>query len=179
MAGFRTWCCAGAALILLAGCERPSAVAKGPPDMAPSASEAGGDASANARLERRDQDVPQVAGKAMWADSRKGSAQENAARSFERNGADFGANTLDAFVQKAHSFVDRPPPGTQTLKRSNGDTLFYDPKSNVFAVTNRDGVPRTLFKPDEGQAYWDEQKTRESRRQASSSNREARNKDDG
>ena len=37
----------------------------------------------------------------------------------------------------------------------------------------------TLFKPDEGQAYWDERKTRESRRQASSSNREARNKDDG
>ena len=41
------------------------------------------------------------------------------------------------------------------------------PVGNVFAVANKDGAPRTMFKPDEGRAYWDKQKDRESQRQAS------------
>lgn len=180
MAGFRVWCCAGAALVLLAACERPSAVAdKASEPLAPvsSASDSGRDASTNVRADRRDEAVPQVDGKPMWSSSRQGTAQENAAKSFERNGEDFGARDLDAFVKKAHAFVDHPPAGTQTLKRSNGDTLFYDPKGNVFAVANREGAPRTMFKPDEGAAYWDEQKAREARRETARSER--RNSDDG
>ena len=55
-------------------------------------------------------------------------------------------------------FVDHPPPGAQTLKRSNGDTLVYDAKTNVFAVVAKDGAPRTIFKPRDGAAYWDQQK---------------------
>jgi pyocin large subunit-like protein len=49
--------------------------------------------------------------------------------------------------------VGHPPKGALTLTRKNGDTLFYDPKANVFAVANKDGAPRTMFKPDEGMAY--------------------------
>lgn len=179
MAGFRVWFSAGAALLLLAACERPSAVASKSSDSSStpvsSASDSGRDASASA--DRRDEAVPQVDGKPMWSSSRKGTAQENAAKSFERNGEDFGADNLDAFVKKAHAFVDHPPAGTQTLKRSNGDTLFYDAKGNVFAVANKDGAPRTMFKPDEGQAYWDEQKAREARRETARTDR--RNSDDG
>lgn len=180
MAGFKLWVSAGAALVLLAACERPSAVANKASESstpAASASDSGRDASANVRAERRDEAVPQVDGKPMWSASRQGTAQENAAKSFERNGEDFGARDIDAFVKKAHAFVDHPPAGTQTLKRSNGDTLFYDPKGNVFAVANKDGAPRTMFKPDEGAAYWDEQKAREARRETARSDR--RNSDDG
>ncbi|MDO9246344.1 MAG: hypothetical protein Q7U11_07700 [Phenylobacterium sp.] len=180
MAGFKLWLSAGAALVLLAACERPSAVASKASESstpAASASDNGRDASTNVRAERRDEAVPQVDGKPMWSASRQGTAQENAAKSFERNGEDFGARDLDAFVKKAHAFVDHPPAGTQTLKRSNGDTLFYDPKGNVFAVANKDGAPRTMFKPDEGAAYWDEQKAREARRETARSER--RNSDDG
>ena len=180
MAGFKLWVSAGAALVLLAACERPSAVASkssGSSTPASSASDSGRDASTNVTADRRDEAVPQVDGKPMWSASRQGTAQENAAKSFERNGEDFGARDLDAFVKKAHAFVDHPPAGTQTLKRSNGDTLFYDPKGNVFAVANKDGAPRTMFKPDEGGAYWDEQKAREARRETARSDR--RNSDDG
>ncbi|WP_310539881.1 hypothetical protein [Phenylobacterium sp.] len=180
MAGFKLWVSAGAALVLLAACERPSAVASKasePSTPASSASDSGRDASTNVRADRRDEAVPQVDGKPMWSASRQGTAQENAAKSFERNGEDFGARDLDAFVKKAHAFVDHPPAGTQTLKRSNGDTLFYDPKGNIFAVANKDGAPRTMFKPDEGAAYWDEQKAREARRETARSDR--RNSDDG
>lgn len=180
MAGFKVWLSAGAALLLLAACERPSAVASKSDDSgssAVSASEGGEQASASASSPRREEVVPTVDGKPMWSSSRKGTAQENAAKSFERNGEDFGADNLDAFVKKTHAFVDHPPSGTQTIKRSNGDTLFYDPKGNVFAVANREGAPRTMFKPDEGQAYWDEQKAREAKRETARSDR--RNSDDG
>lgn len=182
MAGLKVWFSAGAALILLVACERPSAVASKSQDpsssrSSASASDSGRDTSTTVSADRRDEAVPTVDGRPMWSASRKGSAQENAAKSFERNGEAFGANNLDAFVKKAHAFVDHPPAGTQTLKRSNGDTLFYDPKGNVFAVANREGAPRTMFKPDEGRAYWDEQKAREARRETAKSDR--KNNDDG
>ncbi len=67
-------------------------------------------------------------------------------------------------MKKANAFVDSPPRGTLTLERSNGDILFYDPKANVFAVANKEGAPRTMFKPEEGAAYWEQQKTREATR---------------
>jgi pyocin large subunit-like protein len=106
-------------------------------------------------------------GKPMWAPSKRNSAEEGAQRAFERNGQAFGARSIDQYVSKAHAFVGHPPKGTLTLTRKNGDTLFYDPKANVFAVASKDGAPRTMFKPDDGMAYWEKQKDREDHRQAS------------
>lgn len=170
MGGCKIALSAGLALVLLAACERPSAVAKKeaapPPAVASDASEA-----RTVQADRRDEPVREIDGKPIWSASRKGSAEENAQRSFERNGKDFGARDLDDFVRKAHAFVEKPPAGTQKMTRANGDTLLYDPKSNIFAVATRAGAPRTMFKPDEGAAYWNEQKSREARRQASRSDR--------
>ena len=118
-----------------------------------------------------------VDGKPLWSASRRFSAEENAQRAFARNGQAFGADSVDAFVGKAHAFVERPPRGTLTLTRANGDTLLYDPKANVFAVRSKAGAPRTMFKPDEGMAYWEEQKAREARRQTTA--RRNRMDDDG
>ncbi len=110
-------------------------------------------------------------GKPMWAASRRNSAEDGAQRAFERNGEAFGARTVDQFVQKAHAFVGHPPKGTQTITRKNGDTLYYDPTGNVFAVASKDGAPRTMFKPDDGPAYWQKQKDREDKRQTARSGR--------
>jgi len=117
-------------------------------------------------------------GKPVWAPSRRNSAEEGAQRAFERNGEAFGAHSLDQFVTKAHAFVGHPPKGTLTLTRKNGDTLFYDPKGNVFAVANKDGAPRTMFKPDEGMAYWEKQKDREAHSQSARSGRKSNSADD-
>jgi hypothetical protein len=114
-------------------------------------------------VDHRKDEVKLVEGKPFWSASRRYSAEESAQRAFERNGEAFGARSIDQFVKKAHAFVDHPPAGTQTLTRANGDTLFYDPKANVFAVASKDGAPRTMFKPDDGQAYWDKQKDQSSR----------------
>ena len=108
-------------------------------------------------------EAPRVDGRPMWSSNAKYSAQENAAYHFERDGEAFGAATLDAFVRKAHAFVNEPPEGALTLTRANGDRLVYDPAANVFAVATRDGAPRTMFKPDDGMAYWEKQKDREAK----------------
>jgi hypothetical protein len=112
------------------------------------------------RPDPRREPIPLVEGKPMWAANRLHTAQENAQYQFERDGADFGARSVDDFVAKAHAFVDKPPADVLTLTRTNGDRLFYDAHGNVFAVATKDGAPRAMFKPRDGAAYWDEQKER-------------------
>lgn len=103
----------------------------------------------------------QRGGPLRWSSNRRFTSEQNAERAFRRNGAAFGTTTVQAFVAKAHAFVTRPPRGAQIITRANGDRLIYDPASNVFAVATREGAPRTMFKPDEGAAYWEKVKARE------------------
>ncbi len=98
-------------------------------------------------------------GAPLWAANRSNTAEAAAQRQFQRNGEAFGADTVDEYVDRAHAFIAKPPAGTERATRaSNGDRLFYDPKSNTFVVATRDGAPRTMFKPDDGAAYWMQQK---------------------
>jgi len=154
---------AGASLFILAACDNgPSAVTP-----APSAGEAAQDASATSPATSSAAaraPIPQVDGRPLWSETQRYSAQENAERAYARNGEAFGAADLDDFVRKAHAFVNDPPDSAETLKRGNGDTLIYDPEANVFAVATAAGAPRTMFKPDNGAAYWEEQKVREAER---------------
>ena len=168
MAKYKIALSIGVALILVAACERPSAVAE--KEQGATTNEPREFASTQSpRSESRAQEpVRELDGKPIWSASRRGSAEENAQRAFDRNGEAFGAKNLDDFVRKAHAFVENPPAGTQRATRPNGDTLLYDPKGNVFAVASKDGAPRTMFKPDEGAAYWQEQKDREARQSARS-----------
>jgi pyocin large subunit-like protein len=100
----------------------------------------------------------------LWSQNRKYSADENAHYHFEKHGPEFSAKSYTDYMAMVHGFIHAPPAGTQTLKRSNGDTLFYDPKGNVFAVMTKAGAPRTMFRPDNGAAYWRQQKIIESQR---------------
>jgi pyocin large subunit-like protein len=186
MSATRTILLAAAAALALSACDNgPSAVAGKQQAAGTQMAATGGSESYSTapsarsddgapRVDHRDDPVKLVDGKPMWSASRKFSADENARRAFARNGEAFGADTLQEFVEKAHAFVESPPKGTQTLKRRNGDTLFYDPKGNTFAVASKDGAPRTMFHPDDGPAYWAEQKSREAKRTQSA----RRNADD-
>jgi pyocin large subunit-like protein len=113
------------------------------------------------RGDARREPVALVDGKPMWAANRRHTAQENANYQFQCDGADFDARTLDDFVAKAHAFTASPPKDALTLTRSNGDKLLYDPARNIFAVVSKDGAPRTMFKPQAGKAYWDQQVARQ------------------
>jgi hypothetical protein len=101
-------------------------------------------------------------GDSYWAGSKKYPAAESASYHFEHDGQDFGAKDVKDYVAKAHDFIGHPPQGTETIKRPNGDTLYYNAAHNVFAVATRDGAPRTMFKPRDGAAYWAQQKDRQS-----------------
>jgi len=57
-------------------------------------------------------------------------------------------------VNAANAFVHRPPPDAQIKHDARGDTLFYEPSTDTFAVMDRQGEPRTFFKPDNGARYW-------------------------
>ena len=160
------------ALALLGACDNgPSAVSKqaAGPQMASASAPDRSDSSADSAVDHR-KDAVAIAddGKPMWAPSRRNSAEEGAQRAFERNGEAFDAHTVDQFVRKAHAFVGHPPKGTETLTRKNGDILYYNPQANIFAVASKDGAPRTMFKPDDGAAYWQKQKDREAKSQTAS-----------
>ena len=160
---------------VLAGCERPAAVradagpaSRGETDYAaaPSSDPVPRAENADGRrfADRAEAPAPLLDGRPLWTSSRRGSAEENARRAFARNGDSFGASSLEAYVRKARTFIDAPPAGAQRLTRRNGDVLLYHPASNTFAVASREGAPRAFFHPDEGAAYWEAQKARETQR---------------
>jgi pyocin large subunit-like protein len=162
-----------ATLLALASCDRgaESAVAEGPAvttelpaggsseDRSYASNENSADDSAGAQARDRTSGETErhKDGAPVWSSNRDRSARENAERAFARNGEDFGARSVDEFIDKAHGFIAEPPRGTLTLTRSNGDKLYYDPKGNIFLVASRDGAPRTMFKPRDGMSYWREQ----------------------
>lgn len=102
-------------------------------------------------------DAPEKATPVLTANRRE-TVDAKVARLFERNGADFGAATAEDYLGKVRAFTSRPPAGTERTERPNGDVLLYQASTNTFAVVSRDGVPKTMFKPREGAAYWAEQK---------------------
>lgn len=103
-----------------------------------------------------------VSGKArpVLTANRRETVDAKIARLFETNGADFGARTAEDYLVKVQAFTTRPPSGTERVERPNGDVLLYQASTNTFAVVSRDGVPKTMFKPRDGAAYWAEQKQR-------------------
>ncbi|MGV8930135.1 MAG: S-type pyocin family protein [Brevundimonas sp.] len=101
---------------------------------------------------------PQEARPALTANRRE-TVDAKIARLFERNGSDFGATTAQDYLAKVQAFTTRPPAGTERVERPNGDVLLYQASTNTFAVVSRDGVPKTMFKPRDGAAYWAGQKT--------------------
>lgn len=124
------------------------------------------DAASITRVDHRQDPVPLLDGKPIWAASRRHGAEDNAAYHFKRDGKAFGAGSVEDYARMARSFAAAPPAGSQTIKRSNGDRLIYDPKGNVFAVATADGAPRAMFKPKDGAAYWEKQKAQGERKSA-------------
>ena len=101
---------------------------------------------------------PQEVRPALTANRRE-TVDAKITRLFERNGSDFGATTAQDYLAKVQTFTTRPPAGTERVERPNGDVLLYQASTNTFAVVSRDGVPKTMFKPRDGAAYWAGQKT--------------------
>ena len=59
------------------------------------------------------------------------------------------------YERAALVFIRYPAASTLIKHRANGDTLFYNPATNIVAVEDSAGQPRTMFRPASGRAYWD------------------------
>ena len=153
------------AALVLAGCgERSRASAPpaptGPGDRA-AARSAPADAAVSAAAEPRAARpaTPLFHGAPLWADNRRGGAEDNARYQFAHRGADIGATSFEDYLTRVHAFFDHPPPDAETATRaSNGDRLIYSPSANLFGVQRRDGAPRLLMRPATGRAYWEAQR---------------------
>jgi pyocin large subunit-like protein len=113
---------------------------------------------ASAPMATATQAAPEV--KPAVTANRRETADSKIQRLYERNGAAFGARSADDYLKRIEDFTTRTPRDAETVKRPNGDTLIYQASTNTFAVVARDGTPRTMFKPDDGPAYWTQQKER-------------------
>ena len=166
------------AVLALSGCGREAEKASRPEAQTASASSRD---DAGVRSERRNERVSarrtRGGAELIWASSRQRTAEESAQRQFDRNGADFGASSVEDYAAKARAFVTAPPKAAQSIARNNGDVLYYDARSNVFAVADKDGIPKAMFKPRDGAAYWTQQKQRLADER--SSGRSSRNRSSG
>ena len=82
----------------------------------------------------------------IWSGGRH--AAENAAEHFAKHGREFPFSTEAAYVEAAQNFVRQPPPGTLMTVQDDGDTVYYNPELNFFAVTSPQKNIRTFFRPD-------------------------------
>lgn len=144
------------------------------PELSDDSERAGSERSAQAERRAAADETPTYRGRPLWSSNRRYDAEENARRHFERNGEALGARSYQDFLRRVHAFTGSPPKDALTLTRANGDRLIYAPKENLFAVVAADGAPRTMFKPDDGMAYWERQKAREA-----AASRRAANRDGG
>ena len=99
--------------------------------------------------------TPTRSGGKLWSATKDLSAVKNAFEHWKKHRGEF-PELLNAkeYVESARRFFASPPSGTRTFTRPNGDRLFYDAASNTFGVQRADGVPRTMFRPDDGYDYW-------------------------
>ena len=57
----------------------------------------------------------------------------------------------------ANNLVNSKSSNTLTKTRTNGDSVFYNTKTNEFAVKTADGYIKTYFKPSGGINYFNRQ----------------------
>ena len=94
----------------------------------------------------------------IWTETKKAEPVGNAYGHWTKHGKEFPEyQNAKQYVDAAHNFMTTPPSGTLTKTRPNGDTLYYNPATNVFASKDINGVPRTMFKPEKGLEYWNKQ----------------------
>ena len=104
----------------------------------------------------------------IWSASTERTPAQNALYHWEKHGrVDFPElQKPTQYVEYARNFRARTD--VLTKIRGNGDRVLYDSRKEIFGVFTREGVPRTLYKPDplvhgmnSNQAYFDIQDRRQ------------------
>lgn len=94
---------------------------------------------------------PVISKPKFWKADVKGTktAGTKAIEHFHKHKGDFPhIKTAVQYVKETNKFIQTPPKGTLIKTRRNGDKVYYNPSSNTFAIQDKDGSPRTMYKPD-------------------------------
>lgn len=95
----------------------------------------------------------------LWSSTKSLSDADNAAKHWKDHGHEFPEyRTQQEYISAAQHFVRQPSSNVQKKVRANGDVLLYDRSTNTFAVRTASGTARTMFKPTDGEAYFERQK---------------------
>ena len=74
---------------------------------------------------------------------------------FKKHGSEFGSITMAQYLQQARELRDRPmTKDVLESVRSDGVISRFDRSSGAFIAFHPDGVIRTFFKPNDGEAYF-------------------------
>jgi hypothetical protein len=80
---------------------------------------------------------------------------------FEKHGGEFHAATPEEYLRLAQTLRDhRKRGGVLEFVRNDAVTCKFDRSTGAFVAYNSDGTIRTFFKPRDGEAYFERQKTR-------------------
>jgi len=74
---------------------------------------------------------------------------------FKKHGQEFGSINMEEYLRQAQELRDRPA-GKNVLEtvRPDGVISRFDRTSGAFIAYHPDGVIRTFFKPNDGEAYF-------------------------
>ena len=80
---------------------------------------------------------------------------------YQKHGREFGSITMEAYLRQAQELRDRPAIGNVLESvRADGVISHFDRASGAFIAFNPDGVIRTYFRPNDGEAYFQRQARR-------------------
>ena len=80
---------------------------------------------------------------------------------FRKHGREFHAKKASDYLRLAQMLRDRPRgPDVLQFVRNDAVTCRFDRSSGAFIAYNSDGTIRTFFRPNDGEAYFERQKSR-------------------
>lgn len=80
---------------------------------------------------------------------------------FAKHGAEFGTITKGEYLRQAQALRDAPASATVLeVRRPDGVVSRFDRRSGAFIAFDPDGIIRTFFRPNDGEAYFRRQARR-------------------
>jgi pyocin large subunit-like protein len=77
------------------------------------------------------------------------------AEHYQKHGAEFGRISIEEYLHAAQTLRDRPAGGDVLESvRADGVVTRFDRSSGAFLACDADGVIRTFFRPNDGEAYY-------------------------
>jgi len=90
-------------------------------------------------------------------------SRERLVEHFRKHGREFRVKRADDYLRLAQILRDRPKSDdVLVFVRNDAVTCKFDRASGAFVAYNSDGTLRTFFRPNDGEAYFERQKSRAS-----------------